>query len=317
MSSFVVTKAQRVQLKARVALLGPSGSGKTLGALTLAKELAGENGKIIMFDTENGRGKHYADQFDYDYAEFNPPFSPERFVEAINFAKDAGYDVCIIDSATHEWKGPGGVLEIANTFPKGYPANWNHATPRHNAFIDAVVQAKTHLIMTVRGKDEYVIEENDRGKQQVRKVGVGGDQRGGFEYEMDFAFLLDQKTHKVQVMKTTLGLFENYFNELNEEVGKTIYDFCEGGSTVEEVSKDLNKKISDSAIELQDFISKHEAHFSEKQQDQMLEVINKTFDGSDINEMREHLAKLNKLITWAGEVAKQKNTKNAKAEGAA
>jgi hypothetical protein len=109
------TKATRKKSKLRIALSGPSGAGKTMGALLIAK---GIGGKIAVIDTERGSASMYAHITDYDTLEMTPPFSPERFVEAINTAEAAGYDIVIIDSMTHEWNGTGGVLEIVDLAAK-------------------------------------------------------------------------------------------------------------------------------------------------------------------------------------------------------
>ncbi len=40
------------------------------------------------------------------------PYTPERYTEALQACIDAGMQVVIIDSASHEWDGKGGVLQI-------------------------------------------------------------------------------------------------------------------------------------------------------------------------------------------------------------
>ena len=100
-------KAERKRAKLRLALSGPSGSGKTYGALQIAKGLGG---KIAVLDTERGSASLYSDTVDFDVVELGPPYEPERFIEVMDAAAKAGYEVLIIDSITHEWKGAGGIL---------------------------------------------------------------------------------------------------------------------------------------------------------------------------------------------------------------
>ncbi len=103
-------KATKAQAKARLLFSGASGSGKTTAALTVASQL----GKRIAFiDTEAGSASLYADRFDFDVLELSPPYAPERFTEAIEAAEQAGYEVIVIDSITHEWSGPGGCQDKA------------------------------------------------------------------------------------------------------------------------------------------------------------------------------------------------------------
>ncbi|HHR6639981.1 TPA: AAA family ATPase, partial [Providencia alcalifaciens] len=87
-------KALRKKAKLRLALTGPSGSGKTYGALEIAKGLGG---KTAVIDTEKGSASLYSDRFNFDVLELDPPFTPERFIEAIGAAQEAGYDNLIID----------------------------------------------------------------------------------------------------------------------------------------------------------------------------------------------------------------------------
>jgi hypothetical protein len=43
-----------------------------------------------MIDTERGSGNLYSDIADYDIAELEPPFNPEKYVNAIQEAEKAG-----------------------------------------------------------------------------------------------------------------------------------------------------------------------------------------------------------------------------------
>src|SRR5690348_16532227 len=93
-------KAVREQIVLKLALIGPSGSGKTYSALTLAR---GMGLPALLIDTEKGRGKVYADEFDYYYHEMQPPYSPEAYIELIKAAEKTEAKVLIIDGMFHEW----------------------------------------------------------------------------------------------------------------------------------------------------------------------------------------------------------------------
>ena len=103
------TKAERKSAKARILIEGPSGSGKSYSALRLAKGLGG---RIAAIDTEHGSLSMYSDVAEFDVMELSAPFSPDRYIAAIREAEQAGYEVLIIDSITHEWSGDGGILDI-------------------------------------------------------------------------------------------------------------------------------------------------------------------------------------------------------------
>ncbi|EOB1338453.1 AAA family ATPase, partial [Acinetobacter baumannii] len=99
---FSFTKAERKKAKLKLNLNGASGSGKTYSALVLASSLGK---KIAVIDTENESASLYANEFNFDTLPLKPPYSPERFAGAIHAAYNMGYEVLIIDSASHEWIG--------------------------------------------------------------------------------------------------------------------------------------------------------------------------------------------------------------------
>lgn len=183
------SKATKYESKLRLALAGPSGSGKTFTALTLAHALA--DGKpVAVIDTERGSASKYADVFpEYDVQELDN-FHPDRYIAAIKEAEAAGYAVLVIDSLSHAWNGPGGLLEVVESITRRNQSknsfnSWGEATPIQNKLIDAITRANLHVIVTMRSKTEYVIEQNERGKNVPRKVGTAPVQRADVEYEFD------------------------------------------------------------------------------------------------------------------------------------
>src|SRR5689334_20811772 len=131
-------KAVKQEAKLRLAIAGPSGSGKTYTSLAIAANLGS---KIALVDTEHGSASKYADVFQFDVMEMEPPFSPNRFSGAIREAQGAGYDVIILDSLSHMWNGTGGLLEEVDKIARAKYQNnsfaaWKDATPIYNAFVD-------------------------------------------------------------------------------------------------------------------------------------------------------------------------------------
>lgn len=188
MSSF--KPARRTLSRLRLALTGPSGSGKTYSALLLAQGLGG---KVAVIDTEHGSASLYSDVVRFDTMHLSAPFSPERYIDAIREAEELGYDVLIVDSITHEWNGKGGVLEIHDKVTRSTAKGnsyiaWADVTPRHNAFIEALLQSKLHVIVTMRSKQDFVLVERG-GRSVPQKVGLAPIQRDGMEYE--FTAVLD------------------------------------------------------------------------------------------------------------------------------
>lgn len=213
--TFQVKKAKREKIYDKVALMAPSGGGKTYSSLRLAKGMAqeieketGKKAKILLANTEQKRGYYYANEFDYDIVDIDAPHEPEKYVDLINFAVSEGYDILIIDSSSHEWEGKGGCLEIHQKAGGQYQ-HWKSVTPRHNKFISAIADSPIHIIATMRGKDQYEMIKDDKGKASVQKLGVGAKQRDGFEYEFTCTFLLDQKTNTAEVQKDNTHLFDH------------------------------------------------------------------------------------------------------------
>lgn len=185
-------KAVKYGSKLRLALAGPSGSGKTYTALTLACALAG--GKpVAVIDTERGSASKYArtkdgQGFDFDVMELTN-YNPKNYIEAIHEAEQGGYAVLVIDSLTHAWNSVGGVLEIVDNAAKRSQSKntfnaWGEGTKIQNQLIDALTRSPLHIIVTMRSKTEYVIEQVN-GKGVPRKIGMAPVQRADIEYEFD------------------------------------------------------------------------------------------------------------------------------------
>jgi energy-coupling factor transporter ATP-binding protein EcfA2 len=192
-------KAEKTQRKARVAFDGPTGSGKTYSALILATELAKhEGGRVAVIDTENSSASLYSDLFDFDVCEL-VEFSPENYHAAIAAAEEAGYKVIVIDSFSHAWEGSGGILDTNTKIAKQkYHGNtfsaWGDTTPMQRELIDAITGCKAHIIVTMRSKMDYAMEENmvdGRKKTTVTKIGLAPIQRQGVEYEFDVIVDMD------------------------------------------------------------------------------------------------------------------------------
>jgi len=230
------TKAVRKKSKLRLALTGPSGSGKTYSALLIAKGLGG---KVAVIDTEHGSASLYSDLLDFDCLELTPPYSPERYIQAVQAADKAGYDVVIVDSTTHEWSGSGGCLEINEQIAQAkYRGNtwsaWNETTPRHRKFIDSMLQCNMHVIATGRSKTETSQEDTGNGKKKVVKLGMKTEQRDGFEYEFTCVLDIVHENHYAIASKDRTGLFNSDPIVISESTGKALADWLESGAVVAE-----------------------------------------------------------------------------------
>lgn len=221
-------KATRKKAKIRAGMSGPSGFGKTYSALLLAKGLVGEWGKIAVIDTENGSADLYSDLGEYNVIPLSAPYSPERYIEAINACIKAGMECIIIDSISHEWDGKGGCLEIQEQLGGKYQ-DWAKVTPRHQAFVEAITTSPVHMITTVRRKQDYDMVK-DGNKTKVEKVGMKEVTREGFEYELTVNFEFINDKHMVKAGKDRTSLFVDKPEFIiTEKTGELIKEWCENG----------------------------------------------------------------------------------------
>jgi hypothetical protein len=233
------TKAARKRAKLRVLIASPAGGGKTTAALNIS---SGLGGRTAMIDTERGSASLYSDQFEFDTLELMPPFSPERFIEAIKAAEGSGYQNLIIDSATHEWDGSGGCLEINEMLAQSkYRGNtwsaWSETTPRHRAFIDAMLQSNMHVIITARSKTETVQGED----KKVRKIGMKIEQRAGLEYEASLVFEIDHESHLAVATKDRTRMFATPAH-ITRKTGADLLAWLEKGVEVVPTEAELLTK---------------------------------------------------------------------------
>lgn len=228
---FSFTKAERKKAKLKLNLNGATGSGKTYSALVLASSLGK---KIAVIDTENESASLYANEFTFDTLPLKPPYSPERFAGAIHAAHNMGYEVLIIDSASHEWIGTGGCLEINDEAAKRFKGNtwsaWSETTPRHRKFIDAILQTDMHIITTTRAKTETV--QGEKGK--VIKLGMKAEQREGYEYELTVSLDMLHENKFAIPTKDRTKLFNPTGEVITKETGEKLIAWLNDGRSQEE-----------------------------------------------------------------------------------
>jgi ABC-type dipeptide/oligopeptide/nickel transport system ATPase subunit len=175
-----------------IGLYGSSGSGKTYSALRLATGMQRvTGGEIMVVDTEAKRALHYSTRFKFRHVEFKAPFGPMDYVAAVHHCVAKGAGVIIIDSCSHEWEGPGGVLEMhdaevdrlcekdggknAPTWKResmNFPA-WARPKQEHQRFINSLLQVECNFILAFRSKEKIKLltkAEKEAAKAAGEKV---------------------------------------------------------------------------------------------------------------------------------------------------
>lgn len=200
--SFQVRKAERQGARLLIQLSGVSGSGKTYSALQLAYGLAGgDASKIVLIDTENRRGSLYANALPepFNIIDFYAPFSPTRYIEAIEAACKAGAEVIVIDSVTHEWESEGGCEWIANQsrFP-----DWKRAKAEHKRFMTYMLQCQAHVIACTRAREKVDFSD----PKNPRPLGIQPIQEKNFSFEATVSLLMHDQGKRQDVLKCPADL---------------------------------------------------------------------------------------------------------------
>jgi hypothetical protein len=111
--------------------------------------------------------------------DFGPPFTPERYAEALAVA-EASSDLVIIDSLTHEWDGEGGILEAqeaeltrmagedARRREACHMAAWIKPKMRHKHLVQQVLRCKLPLICCLRAMEKTKMVRGEDGKMRVQ-----------------------------------------------------------------------------------------------------------------------------------------------------
>ncbi|TBN03224.1 AAA family ATPase [Hyunsoonleella flava] len=232
-------QTQLNNVKLRLGISGASGFGKTYSALQLAYGMTQDWSKIAVIDTENASASLYSDLGSFNVLNLFPPYSPERYIEAIDICEKAGMEVIIIDSITHEWQGEGGCLQIHEQLG-GRFQDWAKVKPRHQKFIDAILQSRCHIITTTRRKTDYSMDVGSNGKSKVVKHGTKEITSEGFEYELTLNFELINENHLCKVSKDRTNLFQGKPEFIiTSEAGKTLKTWCNQGTSLEDVKQDI------------------------------------------------------------------------------
>jgi hypothetical protein len=206
--AFTFRPATRENVGLLVGLSGASGSGKTYTAMRLAHGIAGDH-PFAVIDTEASRAKHYADVFRFDHGDLTPPFTPDRYADAIAAADQAKYPVIVVDSMSHEWAGEGGILDwqeaelqrmAGDDWKKREAckmAAWIKPKMAHKHMVQRLLQVRAHLILCFRAEPKIEMVRGENGKMEIREkqslTGLNGwipICEKNLPYELTASFLL-------------------------------------------------------------------------------------------------------------------------------
>ena len=236
--TFEIQEAKRQGARLLIQLSGVSGSGKTYTALQLAYGLAGNDGtKIIGIDTENRRMSLNAEILPngakFRTLDFYAPFSPARYIEAIQVACKAGAEVIVIDSVTHEWESEGGCEDIAHATNSRIP-DWKKAKAEHKKFMTYMLQCPAHIIACTRAREKTDFADP---KNPV-SLGIQPIQEKNFSFEATVSLMMQDQGKSQQVLKCPselqqiLGRGKGY---ITAQDGLRLREWVDGGEPVDPV----------------------------------------------------------------------------------
>lgn len=262
--TFQFRPANRSEAKPLIGLYSESNAGKTYSALLLARGFVGPQGRIGMIETESGRGEAYADQQEYpeiggyEVLPLRQDFSPAAYGQAITAAENAKLDALIIDSASHEWEGAGGVLAMAaanQAAGKKGPIVWQQPKLEHQRqFMLRFMQSSVPLvILNMRAK--YPMEEKviNGEKKWVRSDKLEPKQADDILFEMFVHGWIGQD-HNFHLTRCTSKSLEPAFTSgkpITLETGRALATWAKRGGTQTPVtlSEEDLKREGDEAAE--------------------------------------------------------------------
>ena len=235
-----IRRATRVGVRPLICLYSESGCGKTMSALLLARGFVGPQGRIVMIDSESGRGSLYADVIEggYDVLELGEPFSPARYIESVEAVEQSGAAIGVLDSASHEWEGMKGVLDMAaeNEINSKRPGLHNWKTPKfeHAKFVLKLLKSSIPWVICLRAKFKTRQGKDERGKTCIIKDDhVSPIQAEDFIFEMTaHAEILPD--HSIRLTKCSHPALRACFPDkgpITTQHGALIAQWCAAPST--------------------------------------------------------------------------------------
>ena len=200
--------------------------------------------KVGFIDTENKRGSLYANDLidpvtgevqQFWIGDLEPPFTPQRYSDAILEFQKSGVEVLVIDSVTHEYEGTGGLLEMREPLPGQRGKRDNYAKAEHKKFMNTLLQSNMHVICCVRSREKTKVESID-GKTVYTTLGVLPVQEKNFMFEATASMQMWNEGKSQEVLKcpselrSILGREEGYITAAD---GAALRAWVDGGIQVD------------------------------------------------------------------------------------
>jgi hypothetical protein len=185
--------------------------------------------------------------------ELTPPYTPRRYLEAIEEFLAYGVDILVVDSFSHCWEGPGGVLEMADqaeeSGKKGL-SKWLHPKRDYKKLVSFLLSTRMHMILCSRAK-QPLLETTVDGEKTLVTQPWEPIQDKRLKYEMtivvpmtlDGAYETDPT--RLKVPGDLAHLFQGEL--LDEGTGAAIAEWVAGGKPVDHALELLRRAAYDAA----------------------------------------------------------------------
>jgi hypothetical protein len=250
-----IAPAERAGAHLLIQLYGPPRSGKTYTALRVARGMVGAKGKIGVLDTESGRARLYSDKVPGGFVvgELTPPYTPRRYLEAIEEFLAYGVDILVVDSFSHCWEGPGGVLEMADQAEENGKKGlmkWLAPKRDYKKLVSFLLSTRMHMILCSRAK-QPILEAVVEGEKTLLIQPWEPIQDKRLKYEMTIVVpmaldgMYETEASRLKAPGDLAHLFQGEL--LDEKTGIAIADWVNGGKPVDHALELLRRAAFDAA----------------------------------------------------------------------
>jgi len=250
-----ITPAERAGAHLLIQLYGPPRSGKTYTALRIARGMVGPKGRIGVLDTESGRARLYSDKVPGGFVvgELTPPYTPRRYLEAIGEFLAYGVDILVVDSFSHCWEGPGGVLEMADQAEENGKKGlmkWLMPKRDYKKLVSFLLSTRLHMILCSRAK-QPLLEAIVEGEKTLVIQPWEPIQDKRLKYEMTIVVpmtldgMYETEAGRLKVPADLAHLFQGAL--LDERTGAAIAEWINGGKPVDHALELLRRAAFEAA----------------------------------------------------------------------
>ena len=181
------------------------------------------------------------------------PYTPRRYLEAIEEFLAYGVDILVVDSFSHCWEGPGGVLEMADQAEehgkKGL-MKWLMPKRDYKKLVSFLLSTRMHMILCSRAK-QPILEAVVEGEKTLLTQPWEPIQDKRLKYEMTIVvpMTLDGEYETDASRLKAPGDLAHLFRGelLDEGTGAAIAEWVNGGKPVDHALELLRRAAFDAA----------------------------------------------------------------------